>query len=1134
MDDLDIGATIRGFSPGQKAFRRYTLQKILGRGGMGVVWLARDDELERDVALKFLPEVVAMDKQAILELKRETRRSLELTHPHIIRIYDFVQDGRTAAISMEFVTGDTLAALKVDQAHHCFAAADLGRWVRQLCEALDYAHGKAQIVHRDLKPANLMVDARGDLKIADFGIAASVSDSVSRVSNQGTSGTPVYMSPQQMMGEKPAVTDDIYSLGATLYDLLTGKPPFHSGNILMQVQNKVPAPLGERTAEFGPDRAVPPEWEATIAACLAKDPAERPKTAREVAQRLGLLGAAAPEPVAPAKPVAVSAPPAAPAPATPKAAPSVAPAPAAPPAPKRPLPKEVLWGALAAVVLVAAGLGWYFGLHVPAQAKAAAEAARVSEERELTRAVDAVRGLLARADWASAEAALNVMERTARTKPAGWAGQWESALAELKAALRDGRETARLAALRVPVTLRTTPSGAEIFFAGQSRGVAPVVGLPLPLGEHKVVARLAGHDDLEFALQVTEKGQAEWTLPLVRSSGSLAVASVPADASFEVYAVNPNGEAAKEPLKQGLLPVAALTLPTGEYEVLVASRREGSDVFVRQRVAVRRGETAAIQADVRGATLEVTSTPSGATVALDGETLGVTPLKRDGLTYGLLGQVTVTAPGFKPAARAIQFKGADEPQAWDVTLEKLPDFTLRPKFIEGPRRVLLRTSVTTSTRGRMVVNGETQDVPPNESTITMASLYEMSGDDGQGGWSQVVSDTRELTPTNPFQPGTLVALDRTPGGWQPRFVRGGFTTAGMSPDILAPSYPALWFDADALPAIPLEQGKSWDVPPSSWGRLLQSWRLVAPTGSMRATVRAVGGEGDDTWAEVEYRFDVAGMQQTNAATAMVGSTRIEGRGTLTARVEVGRKYVSRAVFDSSMRITSGAASADVTHTVAAGETPFNIARQHGVSVEQLVVANKLSFPIQLRVGQQLVIPGKNESGGTGARTAVTSGLVGLAVSRAAEAATPTFTFDTTSRAEFIATPETGASALPAAGAPPAPVASVPVRFYRKNNLLVGIGVDLGVEKDGRNIVYLPDGTYQEIQLPPGRHAVRTSEYAPIGKGRQESDAVIEVAPGQTNHFELVLSLSSPPKLEPRTPEQAAAAMRGLKPSKGSR
>ena len=91
MSDLDFGATIRGFSPNQKVFQRYTLQRILGRGGMGVVWLARDEELERDVALKLLPEIVTMDRESIRDLKRETRRGLYLTHSHIVRIYDFVQ-----------------------------------------------------------------------------------------------------------------------------------------------------------------------------------------------------------------------------------------------------------------------------------------------------------------------------------------------------------------------------------------------------------------------------------------------------------------------------------------------------------------------------------------------------------------------------------------------------------------------------------------------------------------------------------------------------------------------------------------------------------------------------------------------------------------------------------------------------------------------------------------------------------------------------------------------------------------------------------------------------------------------------------------------------------------------------------
>ena len=145
---------------------------------MGVVWLAADEELEQEVALKFLPEIVMSDRSALDDLRRETRRSREMTHPHIVRIHDFLREPRTAAISMEFVAGDTLANRKAEQPQKVFTIAELRPWLEQMCGALHYAHTRAQVVHRDLKPANLMVDARGDIKITDFGIARSISDSV--------------------------------------------------------------------------------------------------------------------------------------------------------------------------------------------------------------------------------------------------------------------------------------------------------------------------------------------------------------------------------------------------------------------------------------------------------------------------------------------------------------------------------------------------------------------------------------------------------------------------------------------------------------------------------------------------------------------------------------------------------------------------------------------------------------------------------------------------------------------------------------------------------------------------------------------------------------------------------------------
>jgi serine/threonine protein kinase/tetratricopeptide (TPR) repeat protein len=332
--------TQREFVDGQRLFGRYTLIRILGRGGMGIVWLAHDEELERDVALKFLPDVIIHDAAVLSDLKRETKRCLELTHKNIVRIYDFVHDERSGCISMEYVDGDTLSSLRCDKERKVFEAAELTDWMLQLCDALDYAHNYAHIVHRDLKPANLMVNQRGDLKISDFGIARSLSDSMSVITKAGgRSGTLAYMSPQQLAGERGTHLDDIYSLGASVYELLTSKPPFYVGNIDRQIREKIPPSMTERRKEFEieaePILAV---WEKWVAACLAKDPGRRPQSVTDIARQLQL-----------------------PLPET--RSPSV-----------RPFfqrsKKRVLALAVASLCLLALALGgWYFGVFKPAHPK---------------------------------------------------------------------------------------------------------------------------------------------------------------------------------------------------------------------------------------------------------------------------------------------------------------------------------------------------------------------------------------------------------------------------------------------------------------------------------------------------------------------------------------------------------------------------------------------------------------------------------------------------------------------------------------------------------------------------------------------------------------------------------------------
>jgi hypothetical protein len=396
MDPLDLGQTIRAFRPGQTFFnQRYTLVKILGRGGMGVVWLARDEELRSEVALKFLPEVIMGDKGALEDLRREARRCRELTHPHVLRIHDFVREDTAVAISMEYVTGGNLDRLRASQPHGVFTPGQLSPWVGQLCAALHYAHGEARLVHRDLKPANLMLDGQNRLKVADFGISRSITESLSRNSRSGSTsgeGSLPYMSPQQLAGDQPSPADDLYALGATLYELLTGKPPFHSGGlgvIMRQIQTEIAPPMVTRRLALGvPPEAgdIPPAWESIIAACLAKDPARRPPDALTIA-----AGLAVPTAHSPAAPPAYA----------------PAPVPGA-------LGRSFL-AAVAVLLLLGVCAAGYFAVYRPAQARSA-EAAQAARAAELAR-VEAARlaaargGLLITTEPPGAEVTVGIQER---------------------------------------------------------------------------------------------------------------------------------------------------------------------------------------------------------------------------------------------------------------------------------------------------------------------------------------------------------------------------------------------------------------------------------------------------------------------------------------------------------------------------------------------------------------------------------------------------------------------------------------------------------------------------------------------------------------------------------------------------
>jgi len=259
---------------------RYVLLRELGRGARGVVWLARDNQMDEDVAIKRLPPELAADSVALNDLKRETQKCRRLSHPHIIRIHDFVKmAGEQPFVAMEYVDGANLTDLRLAQPNEVFQWEQIEPMVLQICDALDYAHGQ-RVVHRDLKPANLMLNHESAVRLADFGIAATMTDSLNRVSQfHAGSGTLFYMSPEQLQGSPPHVPDDIHALGATIYELLTGRPPFYTGDIAQQLMHQAAPPIEQRLAEFQRASVVPGYASELIMACLAKAPDQRPASA---------------------------------------------------------------------------------------------------------------------------------------------------------------------------------------------------------------------------------------------------------------------------------------------------------------------------------------------------------------------------------------------------------------------------------------------------------------------------------------------------------------------------------------------------------------------------------------------------------------------------------------------------------------------------------------------------------------------------------------------------------------------------------------------------------------------------------------------------------------------------------------
>jgi serine/threonine-protein kinase len=281
----DPGETRRIVPPGGEELLagRYALLDKVGEGGAAEVYRARDTRLDRIVAVKLLRRQYTYDEASRRRFEVEARAAARLSHPNIVDIYDFGEtDDGTMYLAMRFIEGRSLKELIARRGR--LAPAEAIAIARQACAALTAAHAQG-LVHRDVKPQNMMVDAKGNAHLTDFGVVKALSGPALTQSGM-TFGTAAYLSPEQATGEQVGPPSDIYALGCVMYEMLSGDPPFTGDNPAVVAYKQVweqPRPLHDVAPE------VPPSLESIVMRCLQKDPARRYPTASALSADLDRL-----------------------------------------------------------------------------------------------------------------------------------------------------------------------------------------------------------------------------------------------------------------------------------------------------------------------------------------------------------------------------------------------------------------------------------------------------------------------------------------------------------------------------------------------------------------------------------------------------------------------------------------------------------------------------------------------------------------------------------------------------------------------------------------------------------------------------------------------------------------------------
>jgi len=451
-------------------YGRYEIIKELGRGAMGVVYKAHDPRIDRLVALKVLRPDRVTSQDFVLRFLKEAKAIGRLSHTNIVTVYDVGQDHETIYIAMEFLEGRPLDEVVREKPLPAREVINIGL---QVAKALDYAHARG-IIHRDIKPSNIIINDKGRIKITDFGIARIEDPEATKQTQAGEIlGTPVYMSPEQVMGETVDGRSDLYSLGIILYQLTTGRRPFSGENIAVIfraiTQDIPPEP---QTANGD----LPPAFAALIMKSMAKEPEKRFQNGRQMADGLERCIES-------------------------KHATEVLQS-------NRPEKKRhLLWVGLILLVMAAGGGFYYLKTRQPTQVPPSMKTSPVKQTPIKTSSKSEPAASAPIETIETSE--IPPIEIQAETKT-----DEEKATAPASDAGLEEESTVKKKKVYALLKIDSVPTSAQVFINDAFKGKTPV-NLSLPLGKHEVLVTLRGYYEWEASVDLDRSGETPLYVRLV-------------------------------------------------------------------------------------------------------------------------------------------------------------------------------------------------------------------------------------------------------------------------------------------------------------------------------------------------------------------------------------------------------------------------------------------------------------------------------------------------------------------------------------------------------------------------------------------------------------------------------------------